>query len=545
MVARTSVALVVAALVFSPLLAVLTGLDTASLAAVGHAGRPLLASAGVAAIAATVATMLGVPFALIVDRGRPAARRACWVVGLLPLVVPPAIVAESAVVLFGPAGKVSRGLALLVGLGPADAVGRARFTVAGWVYTPPAAGVVIGACLFPVVSLAVAAAARRIDRRVFDSARLIRGRHGVGSVAGRLLWPPAVGATLLVFALALTESVVPQLLRVSTVGEAINERLQENDAAAAAALGLAVLPAVVVAGAAGAAALVRARSASLAGLEGEVPRFDPPGTRAGSVGGAVVTLLAVGPGLLVPAVALTWLTAMAARPPTTAAGHAVLRASGFADALRGAWDLARDDAVRTILLATVTATVAVALAVAVARGRWGGWVGLLGAGLAVPAPLVGLGLTAVWNHGATAAVYGSVAVVMLAWLARFLPLTVLLAQAALARVPVELEQAAALAGRGPLGRLASVVLPTAAPGLVAAWLATYVLCATETTATLLVSPPGASLLAPSVVNLMRRGQDPEIAACQMLLLAVVAAPVVVLGMAVAMAALLVRIRRAA
>ncbi len=75
-------------------------------------------------------------------------------------------------------------------------------------------------------------------------------------------------------------------------------------------------------------------------------------------------------------------------------------------------------------------------------------------------------------------------------------------------------------------RLFSILLPNAAPGLVAAWLALYVLSATEFSATLLVSPPGSPLLAPSVVNLMRRGQDPEIAACQFLLLAVIALPLV-------------------
>jgi iron(III) transport system permease protein len=66
---------------------------------------------------------------------------------------------------------------------------------------------------------------------------------------------------------------------------------------------------------------------------------------------------------------------------------------------------------------------------------------------------------------------------------------------------------------------------------VAAWLALYVLSATEFSATLLVAPPGSPFLAPSVVNLMRRGQDPEIAACQFLLLAVIALPLVPLAFA--------------
>ncbi len=113
---------------------------------------------------------------------------------------------------------------------------------------------------------------------------------------------------------------------------------------------------------------------------------------------------------------------------------------------------------------------------------------------------------------------------MLAWLARFLPIAVFLAQAALARVPREQEEAAAMAGRGAIGRLRAAVIPGAAPGLAAAWLAVYVLSATEFAATVLVSPPGKSLLAPTVMNFMRRGQDPEIAACQILLLCVVASP---------------------
>ncbi len=203
----------------------------------------------------------------------------------------------------------------------------------------------------------------------------------------------------------------------------------------------------------------------------------------------------------------------------------MLRASGFLESLRGAWELTQDDAVRTILLAALAATIATIFAIVLARraGRigWGPFLGALGAGLAVPAPIVGLGLITIWNREPWAVVYQSFAVVLLAFLARFLPIAVFLVQGSLARVPKELESAAALAGRGPFERFTAVVLPNAAPGLVAAWLATYVLCATEFSATLLIAPAGSPLLAPSVVNLMRRGQDPELAACQVLLLAVI------------------------
>ncbi len=530
------------AVVFSPLVAALTGtgLDAHSLAAGfrGIAG-PLGGSAWTALISALVALGLGVPFAILVERTRAGYRRVFWALGRAVLMIPPYIVAESWIVLLGPAGKLSRMAAMLLGFGPhsTDPIELARYAVPGFVYTRPCVGVVMGGCLFPIVALAVASAFRRTDLRVFESARIAQGTRGVWRIAGQVLVPPALGAALLVFAVTLTEFAVPQLLRVRTVGEAVYERIQEGDLATAAALGLPLLPLIVAAGALGAYVLVRARVASLAGLEGETPKFtDQAARRTGHLPAGVMTLFAVTPALILPLTSLTWLAVTAKLPPASAIGtHKLLRASGFLESLRGAWELAHDDAIRTVLLAGLAATLATVFAIVLARLAsrvgWGPVLGVVGAGLAVPAPIVGLGLIILWNRGWSAAIYQGPAIVMLAWFTRFLPVAIFLAQGALARVPRELESAAALAGRGPFERLAAVVLPNAAPGLAAAWLATYVLSATEFSATLLVAPPGGPLLAPSVVNLMRRGQDPEIAACQFLLLAVIALPLVPLAIA--------------
>jgi len=540
--AAAAALLVAATVVFSPLAAALlgTGLKWDALAeALQGIAAPLHRSAGLALASAVVALVLGVPFALLVDRSHPWVRRTLWAAGLLVFIVPPYIVAQAWIVLLGPAGKLSRPIATLLGLGPnsTDPIAIARFTVPGFVYTWPAAGMVLGACFFPIVALATASALRRTDRRIFESARIAQGTRGVWTIGAHVLVPPALGAALLVFAVTLTEFAVPQLLRVRTVGEAVYERIQEGDLATAAALGLPLLPLVLIAGALGAFLLLRSRVASLASLEGEVPRFTGRDAgRLGDLSAAVMTLLAVGPGLMFPVVSLLWLAVTAHAPHASAMGtHKVLRASGFLESLQGAWDLARDDAIRTVLLAGLAATLATVFAVALARlasnAHCGKLLGGLGAGLAVPGPIVGLGLITLWNNAWGIAVYQSVAIVLLAWLARFLPMAIFLAQGALARVPRELESAAALAGRGPLARIFSVVLPNAAPGLAAAWLAMYILSATEFGATLLVAPPGSPLLAPSVVNLMRRGQDSEIAACQILLLAVIALPLVPLALA--------------
>jgi iron(III) transport system permease protein len=532
--------LAVTAIVFSPLVAALvaTDLPGAGMAESfrGLAG-PYAESAGSAFVSAIVSLLIGVPFALFVERSLPRIKTVLWSLGLLVFIVPPYIVAEGWIVLLGPAGKISKPIAIFFGLGPhsGDALDLNRFVVPGLVYTWPAMGVVMGGCLFPIVALAIASALRRTDYRIFESARMAQGRLGVGRAAALMLIPPALGAALLVFAVTLTEFAVPQLLRVRTIGEAVYERIQEGELATAATLSLPLMPLVVAAGALGAYVLVRVRVASLASLEGEVPRYATrPAGRAASFWAAVVTFLAVVPGLLLPLTSLIWLALTARLAPVPGGGtHRLLRSSGFLNSLAGAWDLAHSDAVRTVLLAALGATLAVALATflirSVSRSGWSPVLGILGAGLAVPAPLVGLGLIRLWDNPWSSSLYQSCLIVLFAWFARFLPLAVFLAHGALARVPRELESAAALAGRGTLERFCAVVFPIALPGLVAAWLATYVLSATEFSATVLIAPPGAPLLAPSVVNLMRRGQDPEIAACQFLLLAVIALPVVLIA----------------
>ena len=238
-----------AAVVFSPLAAALSGIDAggSGLRPSFHGVGDLLAvTSGSALISALVALLLGAPFAICVERARFWPRRILWAFGLLVLMVPPYIVAESWIVLLGPVGKISKTAALWLGFGPrsGDSLELARYVVPGFVYTWPCAGAVTGACLFPVIALAVASTLRRTDRRIFEAAHLAQGFPGIRRLAARLLVPPALGGALLVFAVALTEFAVPQLLRVRTIGEVVYARVQEGELATAAVLSLPLLPVV-------------------------------------------------------------------------------------------------------------------------------------------------------------------------------------------------------------------------------------------------------------------------------------------------------------
>ena len=371
-------------LVFSPLVAGLvgSGLRTSALALDADERRALLAHAELAFVAAAIALLLGAPFAILVAGTRSPLRKIFLALGALTLAVPHYLAAEALIDLAGPAGRLTRVLAGWTGA-PVDAE-QARLAVyrfAGVVYTAPAAGFVLGACLFPLVALAVASADRRFDARTREAARLARGKLGAALVAARALGPPALGAAALVFALALTEFAVPQTLRVRTLGEDVFVRIEDGDRAGAAAFGLVLVACALGAGLLGALLLTRRRVASTAPLEGDVPRYELRPSR--PIVGTLAGLLAVLPGFIFPLASLG-LQASAGVPGVASS------AGRFGVALARAWQTCQGDALRTVGAAAFAATVALVLASAAGHAlrnasRPGSLlVGAVACGLAVP-----------------------------------------------------------------------------------------------------------------------------------------------------------------
>lgn len=161
-----------------------------------------------------------------------------------------------------------------------------------------------------------------------------------------------------------------------------------------------------------------------------------------------------------------------------------------------------------------------ALALSVLRGkrRW-----LLFLPAALPAPLVGVGLIALWNRPGLGALYPSLALPVLAALARFTPFATLALLAQLRRVDPLLWDAARVfkSGGGRIwegGQLRSqlrtllrVQLPLALPGVLTGMCLVFALTLGELGATLLVTPPGQSTLTLRIYNYLHYGASDSVA----------------------------------
>lgn len=138
---------------------------------------------------------------------------------------------------------------------------------------------------------------------------------------------------------------------------------------------------------------------------------------------------------------------------------------------------------------------------------------------ALPAPLVGVGLIALWNRPEFGSLYPSLALPVLAALARFTPFAVLALLAQVRRVDPLLWDAARvfqsggarILRNGQLRTLLRVQLPLALPGVLTGMCLVFALTLGELGATLLVAPPGQSTLTLRIYNYLHYGASDSVA----------------------------------
>jgi len=219
--------------------------------------------------------------------------------------------------------------------------------------------------------------------------------------------------------------------------------------------------------------------------------------------------LVVGAALVLPAGVLCWWLA---------------RAPG---ALGGLWAPAANSVLVSLLAAAACTLAALPVAVLAARyrRRWTAALERAAYGAnALPGVVIALALV-FFAANLVPVVYGTLLVLLVAYVVRFLPQALAGVHGALARADPRLEEAARGLGRGPAATLRAVTLPLVAPGLLAGATLVFLSVMKELPATLLLRPIGFDTLPTEVwtatsVSQYARAAPPALALC------LLAAPVV-------------------
>ncbi|HEV8321818.1 MAG TPA: ABC transporter permease subunit [Myxococcota bacterium] len=504
------VALLVAAAVLVPLVSLAAGVfardGAAAFAVLGSPRvRTLFArSLALAAAATVLALAAGLPLGLWLGRATFRGRRVVLLVHAFPLFLPP----------------------FLVALGWFHLLGRTGARVL--LFGPAGVGAVLGFAFAPLVTALVALAVEAVDPALVDAARAVARPARVAThVLLPLAWPAAALGGLVVFVLAFSELGVPLFLGVTVYPAEVFVRLAAfGNLAEATAL---CVPLVAV----GWLVLVLeralgARPLAALGLRSGLRAPPPPAAapRGRRLARAAALSLALAPALL-PLAGLAW---------RAAAGHAFAHLGGRLG-----------DSVATSLAAgaagaTAITALALVLGHAVVRRRRVAAVAdaLAVLGFVVPATVLALGLVAAWNRPATRLVYGSLAILVLGFVARYAVVGVRTFAVAVAQASPHLEEAAAAHGGSYLQRLARIVVPLHARGAVAAWLLAFLFCLRDVETAILYYPPGRDPLPVRIFALEANGGDALVAGLSLVQVALTAA-----ALAAVAALLLVRRRHPA
>jgi iron(III) transport system permease protein len=394
------------------------------------------------------------------------------------------------------------------------------YLASSWTYSLPGAILVLSLVFYPVSMLATEVSMRGIDGRLEEAALVV-------APPGRVLWritlplaaPGIFAAALVIFVLAVSEFGVPGLLRVRVYTTEVFTAfaaLYDFSRAIALAVPLLLLCLVV---AAVAAVLLGDRLVVTRRTAGTAPAVFVAWRRVAAAGALTVLTVAV----VIPLAVLVREALGARSLSAVLAGSAESIATSLLLAAAGA-----------------TAVVSVAAWLGYARARVSGAVGhgadiLLILLFAVPSTLVGVGLIGLWNRqGPIGVVYGTDAMLLLGYLARFVPVAALALAASFRYVPVSHEEAAAVSGAGWLRTVWRIVLPQIRLGLASAWVIAFVLAFGELGVSILVAPPGEATLPIRVYTIIANTPSSHVAALALVQAAVIFVPLAALGAAVSL-----------
>jgi len=434
---------------------------------------------GLALAVVSGALLLGTPMGLLLARTDIAGRRMLLFAQSFPMFLPP----------------------FLLALGWFYLLGRQGFfggeTSAGLLFNPLGDVAVLSLAFAPVVTALVALGLWNLDPGLEEAARTVAEPYHV--LIGILLpgvWPSVALACILVFALAFSELGVPMFLRVDVYPAAVFSRLGgvDYDPVAALFLSLPLVP-VAVSLVVLEHQLFKDRPLDVIGLRYRSREPLPLGVWRGSLSAAC------------------WTITMLSYLPLAALAVKAWSGGGFDQIDRWIGNSIFNSLLGAGIAATAIVCIGAVLGHGLARNlavmKLLDLLGILA--FVVPSVLLGTGLIVLWNRPETRFIYGSMAIIILGYIARYGIIGIRTMAVAVEQSPLSLEQAATAFGAGYARRFIAVVLPLHRRALAAAWFMALVFCMRDLETAVLYYPPGREPMTVRIFTLEANGPEAVIA----------------------------------
>ncbi len=449
-----------------------------------------------------LAVGLGLPLGILLGKTDLPGRRFFSTIFILPLLVPPYILAVSWSDFLGNQGL----LAQVLGTGAAETATRFLFGL-------PGCTIILFSIFLPIPMLLTMVLLRTINPKLEEAGKLVTGWTGVlKGITIPLIRPGVVLAGILVFLLSFGEFGVPNFLRfgVFPVESFTQFSAFYNFKTATAAASPLVLVALVLLLIETIFLREKTYQIQPAVKFSEVSRI-PLGPYRWSLFFLVIILATILVFTPLLALVLTSWSPGSFSAAWTVAGPSLLRSIGYA-----------------LIGATLLTSLGFLTGYLVQRKVVPFWRSVDSLTLflfAVPSTVVGIGLISLWNTPLTNFVYGTPVIIIFGYLAKYLALTSRITISQLTQIPISMEEAALVSGGGWFRSLLLIIAPLARPGLIAGWIVGYVFSLRDTGITMLVYPPGQETLPVRIMTLMANGSPSLIAALCLIMIAITLVPI--------------------
>ncbi|HEU5287076.1 MAG TPA: iron ABC transporter permease [Candidatus Limnocylindria bacterium] len=467
---------------------------------------------------AALSVLIGAPLAWFVARTDMPRRGLVRTLVTASYVAPPFLLAIAYVILMAPnTGALNRAIVALTGVerGPFNA------------YSLGILIFVTGLHTFPAVFLLTVAALESLDGSLEQAARIL----GAGKLRTTLkitlplVLPSVLGGALLAFVTAIalfgSQAILGIPGRVYTLPTRVYQVLgYPPDYTLASALSMLLVALTVIA----LALQRRWVGRRVATIGARTTPAEPLGLGRWRWLALAASALVILVAIVLPYGALGAVSLMRAWPAGLVAANLTL--DNYAQVLFGL-EVTRRAIGNSLLLGALTATITMVLGVVIAtidlrtalRGkRVLDYLSVIPLG--VPGIVLAVAILELWLR-LPVNLYGTLAILLLAYLTRFVPLAVRSSQAAISQVDTSLEEAARIGGASWWTTERRVTLPLAAPALVAGWILVFVPTLQELSASVLLFTPDTMTLAVTIFNFQDNGKLELVSALGVVMLVLV------------------------
>jgi iron(III) transport system permease protein len=471
-----------------------------------------------AAGAAVLALLVGTSLAWMNERTNTPFKSLFFALTIIPLVIPGILFTVSWIMLASPKiGLINLALQKLL---DTDAVFLNIYTMAGMIW-------VDGLHYSPMAFLLMTAAFRSMDPSLEEQAAMSGASmlQTARLITLKLAWPAALGSLLILFVRSIESFEVPALLGLpvgihvytSSIYQAIHQYPSQIGLASAYAVTLLLLTAL------GIYAQTRLSSAdarySTVTGKGFRPRtIDLGNWRYLTAAIFVVYFVII---VLLPFLVLVWssLQKFYSAPSWGALGRisldsyrAVLDYPQFGQTVWNSLVLAAGSATAVMLVSAVISWIVVRTKV---RGRWM-LDNIASLPLVFPGLVLGLAIMVCYLT-VDIGVYGTLWIIFIAYVTRFLPYGMRYNSASMLQIHKELEESAAMSGASWSMTFRRIVLPLLKPGLLAGFIYVMIVSIRELSSSILLYSPGTEVVSIMIWELWQNGQYVELSALGVML----------------------------